>query len=98
LLFYTLSLHDALPIFVSDLKLPHSSGGIGEAKGEKTAMRGYSLRSGLPILAILLLAGAARAESTGETLRFAVMRDGQQIGSTTIDRKSTRLNSSHVKI
>src|SRR5438270_4950415 len=70
---------------VAHLKLPHSSGGIGEAKGEKTAMRGYSLRSGLPILAILLLAGTARAESTGETLRFAVMRDGQQIGSTTIE-------------
>ena len=48
-------------------------------------MRGYSLRKGMLILAALLMAGAARADSTGENLRFAVMRDGQQIGTTKVD-------------
>jgi len=48
-------------------------------------MRGYSLRSGLAILAALLLGGAARADSANENLHFAVMRDGQQIGTTRVE-------------
>ena len=63
-------------------------------------MRGHLLRTGLLILIALCSANAGKAAPMTETMRFAVMRNGQQIGSNTIelrrkDRKSTRLNSSH---
>ena len=48
-------------------------------------MRGYLLKTGLLILAALFSAEGARAEAAAETMRFAVMRNGQQIGSNTIE-------------
>jgi Domain of unknown function (DUF6134) len=48
-------------------------------------MRGDSLKAGLLGAAALFSAGTAQAEPMAETLRFAVMRDGQQIGSNTIE-------------
>ena len=50
-------------------------------------MRKHLLKTGLLILAVVLSigGGAAKAESLAETMRFAVMRNGQQIGSHTIE-------------
>jgi hypothetical protein len=48
-------------------------------------MRGHLLRTGLLILAAVFLAEGAKAETSAETMRFAVMRNGQQIGSNTIE-------------
>ena len=45
----------------------------------------FLLKAGLLGAAALFSAGAAQAEPAAETLRFAVMRDGQQIGSNTIE-------------
>ena len=50
-------------------------------------MREYLLKAGLLILAAVLSIGGsvAKAESLAETMRYAVMRNGQQIGSNTIE-------------
>jgi len=48
-------------------------------------MRGDSLKLALLILTAFLVSGAAKAEPAVETLRFAVMRNGEQIGSNTIE-------------
>jgi hypothetical protein len=49
-------------------------------------MRGDSLKRVMLILAAFLLSNAARAEQqAAETLRFAVMRNGEQIGSNMIE-------------
>ena len=48
-------------------------------------MRGNFLKAGLLSAAALFSSSAAPAEPMAETLRFAVMRDGQQIGSNTIE-------------
>src|SRR5207302_8387171 len=86
---YTLSLHDALPI-------------CGVHVGERIAVRA---RPGIAV-AKLVGKGAARlaahigAHAVGARLH-AVWRDGGDVGRLGPergDRKSTRLNSSHVKI
>jgi hypothetical protein len=48
-------------------------------------MRGNFLKAGLLSAAALFSSSAAPAEPMAETLRFAVMRDGQQIGTNTIE-------------
>jgi hypothetical protein len=48
-------------------------------------MRGNFLKAGLLSAAALFSSSAAPAEPMAETLRFAVMREGQQIGSNTIE-------------
>src|SRR4029453_87529 len=48
-------------------------------------MRGHLLSMGLLVLAAFCSAGAGKAEPATETMRFAVMRDGQQIGNNTIE-------------
>jgi hypothetical protein len=49
------------------------------------AMRGNFLKAGLLSAAALFSSSAAQAAPMAETLRFAVMRDGQQIGTNTIE-------------
>ena len=48
-------------------------------------MREHLLRMGLLVLAAFCSAGAGKAEPATETMRFAVMRNGQQIGNNTIE-------------
>ena len=48
-------------------------------------MRGNFLKAGLLSAAALFSSSAAPAEPMAETLRFEVMREGQQIGSNTIE-------------
>jgi len=48
-------------------------------------MREHLLRMGLLVLVAFCSAGAGKAEPATETMRFAVMRDGQQIGNNTIE-------------
>ena len=48
-------------------------------------MRGNFLKAGLLSAAALFSSSAASAEPMAETLRFAVMREGQQIGTNTIE-------------
>ena len=59
--------------------------GWDQSSHGEMVMRGHSLKAGLLSLAALFSASAAQAEPMAETLRFAVMRDGQQIGSNTIE-------------
>src|SRR5690606_41556122 len=76
---YTLSLHDALPIFpvlVERFGVRRGSGGSGVHKGGDGAVRRIRFRE--PMMAAMLANRRATAP-------FG-------------DRKSTRLNSSHVKI
>jgi hypothetical protein len=49
------------------------------------AMRGNFLKAGLLSAAALFSSSAAQAAPMAETLRFAVMREGQQIGTNTIE-------------
>src|SRR5690606_40564767 len=93
---YTLSLHDALPIW------PYGFFGRAEAIGGTHAV-GIASRKPLPgrswillvIIAALaafpLLADAYLLKVATEILIFALF-------AFSLDRKSTRLNSSHVKI
>src|SRR5690606_42034089 len=80
---YTLSLHDALPI----------SGPTWGARFGKEGGRGASARGGAAGGMELLL-GAREARRLSS--RFS--RTSRRRASLTGDRKSTRLNSSHVKI
>ena len=48
-------------------------------------MRGNFLKAGLLSAAALFSSSAAQAAPMAETLRFAVMREGQQIGTNTIE-------------
>jgi hypothetical protein len=66
-------------------------------------MRGHLLRTGLLILAAVFSAEGAKAEAAAETMRFAVMRNGQQIGSNTIElrrngRETTVQMVTHVEV
>src|SRR5690606_41989084 len=89
----TLSLHDALPIFPSSTPVPASwqkgsaTGGSGGSadRGGAGALRGRD--SPAPI----------RDRSRGST-PFAPRNGLDPRERSRIDRKSTRLNSSHVKI
>src|SRR5207249_11611973 len=94
----TLSLHDALPIsYTIDIFMELVRNGgiertrlIGEIETVKSRERPILTRSGLtgiPVQASSRIAAAA--------IRFAL---GIQSGIGTADRKSTRLNSSHVSI
>src|SRR5690606_40865142 len=77
---YTLSLHDALPIFVDHR--PGFRGGSGESLFDAAAERPPR---------------ACGESDRGSHLPFGVVGGGERdIGG--VDRKSTRLNSSHVKI
>jgi len=42
------------------------------------------MKAGLLILAALAAFGAAESSAGAETIRFAIMRDGEPIGSNTI--------------
>src|SRR5690606_41165791 len=76
--FYTLSLHDALPILVAVMRDPDQAGRARVAAAEALLDRGW----GRPPQA---------TEISGPG-------GGPIIVTGTLDRKSTRLNSSHVKI
>src|SRR5690606_41122994 len=84
---YTLSLHDALPIYVQNLvassKSPNISSHVS-AHPEPIP----SLRVSINCVKVLTLVAASIMDSSSPNF-FMVSRK---------DRKSTRLNSSHVKI
>src|SRR5690606_40616876 len=79
---YTLSLHDALPISYPALR---GANQLLNASGVLAALE--AVRNRLPVSAQAVRTGLATVELPG---RFQII-PGQ-------DRKSTRLNSSHVKI
>src|SRR5690606_39562603 len=81
---YPLSLHDALPIFTHVARLGET-GGVGDGEGHvELAGQGLGEEG---------LAAAGRADE--EDVRLLKLDVPVQL---TGDRKSTRLNSSHVKI
>src|SRR5690606_41830487 len=81
---YTLSLHDALPICQPD------DGGLGDVVGEIARVaRPAAARD--PV-------GEVDDAATAETAHVRDGGAGAQPGRAQVDRKSTRLNSSHVKI
>src|SRR5205807_5868376 len=84
----TLSLHDALPISVAErLMMPVSSAGTDAA--------GESLESRTTLTPEAESAAVARAFVTETLLLWGAER---VLESATLDRKSTRLNSSHLVI
>src|SRR5207248_11120556 len=90
----SLSLHDALPIWLRDAV---AGGAVAVAEGDlQSAVNGLfaALVPAVPYAPATAFLGAEKAklrDRRGERRRVAVIADG--IGS--IDRKSTRLNSSH---
>src|SRR5690606_42093419 len=81
---YTLSLHDALPIFAG-------ADAQDRGRGDRGAPRAAARRRGAAA------AGAAARARSGDA-RAAGVALGAGGGGRAVDRKSTRLNSSHVKI
>src|SRR5690606_39452630 len=90
----TLSLHDALPIFVSDVAaldgpcFHAARRGVSEAarRGRWVEVEGFGEIEDEAASAFFLLIGVLRESWTVTQTKYAR------------DRKSTRLNSSHVKI
>src|SRR5690606_40290233 len=89
---YTLSLHDALPIF--------RQGRVLEINGDKALVQLFESAQGLQI-------STAKARFLGRGIELSVSIDmlgrvfdglGRPRDGGPEDRKSTRLNSSHVKI
>src|SRR5262249_12696788 len=66
-----------------DLKSPNSSGGVVFQSAILNA--GASMKAGLLVLAVLAAWVALKSTAAAETIRFAIMRDGQPIGSNTIE-------------
>src|SRR5690606_41730055 len=91
--FYTLSLHDALPIlrYLDLLFRPRSSHTI--LSGSDIAYTGEGMLLEVKVAGWLYLQGVSLPMSTANM--FTCRRMAWQ---TSRDRKSTRLNSSHVKI
>src|SRR5207302_11228282 len=88
----TLSLHDALPISITEFALPlgNSQGSMGLPVGIASGTDGYLWFTDATGNAI------GRITTTGTISEFALPTP--QSLPVNIDRKSTRLNSSHVKI
>src|SRR5207249_11979397 len=86
---YTLSLHDALPILAPYLR-PRRSGGQGSARSRPANHLYYSMTSLLSHLRTHL----ARTRLLGDPGEAGTCEMGAEVR----DRKSTRLNSSHVSI
>src|SRR5256885_4312543 len=85
--FYTLSLHDALPIFLSrDRDLPSVALVRRQGAAQATLLIGNQLLPGRSV-------ATTKNESTGK--RPTAERDGAT-NLRRLDRKSTRLNSSHL--
>src|SRR5690606_39760660 len=95
---YTLSLHDALPILavlgltwvINDPVSKISKTNIFEIGG--TDFSNYAISIALISFVVLLVTRTLRYSKITKHRMFAVM-----IIASLIDRKSTRLNSSHVK-
>src|SRR5690606_41481918 len=90
--FYTLSLHDALPISSWRHKSP-----AGRRRANRVSHRRHQ--------ALRLIALSCRSSTSHDYARIALSRvvTGRNAavpgsGTLDVDRKSTRLNSSHVKI
>src|SRR5690606_41862040 len=78
---YTLSLHDALPIFVNAVN--------------KEVVR---ILSSAEMKERMLTQGATPKPTTPEAFDAFIRSEVKKFAPVIIDRKSTRLNSSHVKI
>src|SRR5690606_42038918 len=85
---YTLSLHDALPIYLRRSTPERSH----RENGNEEGLVAFSLRRGL-------IGGRRRCErAAGRSAGDPGRNTGGRVRSVGSDRKSTRLNSSHVKI
>src|SRR5207249_11262510 len=94
---YPLSLHDALPILVADGLI--QPGQVAEEEADRLLVRpGDRLMDGQRLLIELCrrLALARHPVQLGQGDERR--REVRVIGSAVLDRKSTRLNSSHVSI
>src|SRR5690606_41985465 len=83
---YTLSLHDALPIWL--VLLPRASGSRPTTRSARVPDRSWRSPPALEVRKTATVAAAARLALGRATPPASLQRD----------RKSTRLNSSHVKI
>src|SRR5207302_11096902 len=88
---YTLSLHDALPISPLDLRDAQRSSRLRFPACQWMLVDLTAVMGGLPGGATV---GAVRGGSEASRAGQA----GGEFGEAALDRKSTRLNSSHVKI
>src|SRR5690606_41654656 len=86
---YTLSLHDALPISVQRIKRYYYDKGYGN-----TTVKVYQRKDSLKTNAILLTFDIDKGNKTKIN---QINISGNKVAKDR-DRKSTRLNSSHVKI
>src|SRR5690606_40320789 len=84
---HTLSLHDALPIFLAGGTDTNTDAGIAQGSDEAHSL----MRR-----AALVLSTYARPEALPELSQLAEDTAAPEVDR--LDRKSTRLNSSHVKI
>src|SRR5207249_5217933 len=87
----TLSLHDALPICA--LRAAHRSG----QGRDRARQAGRARPSALPLAQLRALAGAS-APARARRVRRALLSGERAAAPRQEDRKSTRLNSSHVSI
>src|SRR5690606_41975185 len=83
---YTLSLHDALPIFVSSPRKRERHHDVLRLQFHRFTPSRQGAKT----------AGRRAISSVGRASRLH--REGRQFEPVIADRKSTRLNSSHVKI
>src|SRR5690606_39672248 len=95
---YTPSLHDALPICVALL--------LSACGASKSTTDEYANSSRLDTSTVTAnldntnrpLAACNQRSNTQIGIALAIYKSGEVIANNKIDRKSTRLNSSHVKI
>src|SRR5690606_41281438 len=92
---YTLSLHDALPIFT---RIAHAAGAGRAARHASGRSVGRLLREGEEAGDGVPVASGHRGPGGLRQDRRREPRAADAVGVGDVDRKSTRLNSSHVKI
>src|SRR5690606_40892381 len=91
---YPLSLHDALPI----CRLPEAPECSGSNELSRHPRTRLTPRDRSPnLFGTKRTGGAAMAKVAGVTVDTDHWIGGERVGSAAADRKSTRLNSSHVK-
>src|SRR5690606_41883439 len=95
---YNLSLHDALPIFASAVGGASEMTGLAERYGARPDL--VASAHGLRVLMVVVIIPFAfeALGFSGEQAGAVVRPDFLNLPGLALDRKSTRLNSSHVKI
>src|SRR5207253_11282777 len=92
--FYTLSLHDALPIFDH----LHAGTAVGKLEGDPLTVQGYYNVCRESINEVDLPRGLFYRQEWGGVRKVMPVASGGIHAGQMQDRKSTRLNSSHVAI